>query len=132
MGLRNSFADSGTPPLDFGAVTLSLDQLSLLGAGSGGKPPARLGCRRLGLLSSEGPLFRDLCQEALSGYPPVHTLAAGVGDGDREAARDMGKRHGRGNLVHMLASGTRGSGEAFRELFVAELNGFHGIYSAVS
>jgi hypothetical protein len=31
----------------------------------------------------------------------------------------------------MLASGTRGTGEAFREVFIEELNGFHGIYSAV-
>ncbi len=131
MGLMNSFADPRTPLLDFGAVTLSFHQFSLLRAGSRGKPTASLGCGRPSLLSPEGNLFGELCRQALSGNLAVHALTAGVSDRDREAARDMSERHGRGDLVHMLASGTRGTGEAFREVFIEELNGFHGIYSAV-
>jgi len=75
-GTQDSFADPGTPLLHLGAVTLSLDQLSLLRAGSGGKPAASLGSGRPSLLSPKDHLFGELCRKALSGYLPVHALAA--------------------------------------------------------
>ena len=102
--IRNSFADPTATFFDLGAVTLSFHQFSLLRAGSRGKPTASLRCGRHSLLSPKDQLFGELCRKALSGYLPVHALAAGVGDRHREAARDMGERHGRGDLVHMLAS----------------------------
>ena len=129
--IKNSLTDPTATFFNLGAVTLSLDQLSLLRSGSGGKPPTCLGCCCSGILSPKCPLFRDLFREALSGYPTVHALAAGVGDRHGETRRDMSERHGCGDLIHVLASWPGRTGKAFREIFVAELNGFHGIYSAV-
>ena len=84
-----------------------------------------------GLSAFAAPFF-DFVEESLAGEAAIHGLGAGILDGDGNARGAVDERNGSGDLVNVLAAGSGGAGEGFRQIGLADAEALHAALDCVS